>query len=299
LGPAGHTFVYDAWPQNAVADPSHAVLLLHGLGGSHASGYLVRIAHRLLEAGLRVVRIDLPGCGPSITLTDMPAHAGCSHELRTAMDWCQGALKIRRWSLAGFSLGGNVALKLLCELAQEADGRPHGRVRPLALNVDRAVVVAPPVDLRYCCDQIEKGFSRIYTKHFARHLRQLARDRVSLWPRWAERARAPHRRIKTIRQFDQQYTAPIAGFGSADEYYAESSTHQLVRDVVTPISVLVDRHDPIVVPSVFDKTPWPASARITYTQYGGHLGYFYRDSQRRLQCWMDQWVVQQLVSRLR
>ncbi len=302
----GHTYLYETCPEIA-RQRSDAILLIHGLGGSHSSPYLTRIAGLLADAGHRAIRVDLPGCGPSADISDMPAHAGCSPEVRGILEWGHGNLGIDRWKIAGFSLGGNITLKLLSELAAEGANRPNAdsstmefssggyRQSPTRLCIDRAVVVAPPIDLHECCKTLEKGLRRVYNRFFVRILRKLAAHRSSIWPRWAEIAQSDHRPVRTIRDFDNVFTSRIAGFADALDYYEKCSTWNCLDQIRIPTSILIDMHDPIVPSTMFRKAQWTDCIDVTVTKHGGHIGYLHRDEEGKLGCWLDRWVVQALL----
>jgi uncharacterized protein len=282
LASRGATTVYISEPENKVPTRP-TVLLLHGLAGSSSSSYMIRIGRRVVDQGFRVIRVDMPGSGASADLTDLPAHAGCSPEIAAVMRWLQSSLGIERWVVGGFSLGGNVTLKLLSELRQSnADD----------IAIEKAIVVAPPIDLHYCSRWMEKRVNRIYTNFFLRNLKIQRRHRAQKWPAWAARPELPLPR--SIREFDDRHTAPLAGYRDVADYYTQASTVKVLDRVQVKTSVLVDANDPIVPFAVFNQATWPDSVRITKTKHGGHLGYIHRvDGKYR--CWLDDWFMAQLV----
>lgn len=284
----GQTFLYESKPEEN-RDSELGILMLHGLGGHHDSPYLTRIASLLVAAGFRAIRVDLPGCGPSARLSDRAAHAGCSDDLFQILRWGHENLGIKRWRIAGFSLGGNVTLKLLCELAEK-------KLDPCQVEIERAVVVAPPIDLAYCCALIEQGFNRVYNRFFLRTLKKYARMRATQWPRWKELVDRAPSRIRSIREFDDVFTSAIGGFQDANDYYSTCSTAERMHGITIPTSILVDTHDPIVPASLFDRFRIPSGSTLTKTSYGGHLGYFQRNEQGKIACWMDPWVVNELLN---
>ena len=291
----GHTYLYETCPEIA-RRRTDAILLIHGLGGSHSSPYLTRIAGLLADAGHRAIRVDLPGCGPSADISDMPAHAGCSPEVRGIMEWGHGNLGIDRWKIAGFSLGGNITLKLLSELSSECSHAVEKKIAEVpGMCIDRAVVVAPPIDLDECCKTLEKGLRRVYNRFFVRILRKLAAHRSSIWPRWAEISKSDHRPVRTIRDFDNVFTSRIAGFEDALDYYEKCSTWNCIDQIRTPTSILIDTHDPIVPSTMFRKAQWTDYIDVTVTRHGGHIGYLHRNEAGKLGCWLDSWVVQALL----
>ena len=151
--------------QPAVWQPGNrASLMVHGLGGSHASGYMRRIAAKLNGIGERTFRLDLRGCGAGFGFAKQPYYGGCSDDLaatvRRVGELCPGS----PLSLIGFSLGANVVLKLLGEL----------RGRPLA-GVDHAMAISPPIDLERSSQSLLQGFNRVYDRYFVATLMRLIR----------------------------------------------------------------------------------------------------------------------------
>ena len=146
-------------------------MLVHGLGGSHQSGYMQRLTSLLWRRGVRTWRLDLRGCGRGLLLAQRSYNAGCSADVRTVLE------TVARWypeapiALAGFSLGGNIVLKL----AGECAGWPLPALKHVA-------AVAPPIDLERCSALISHPRNRFYELHFLRDLIALARRRQRCFP---------------------------------------------------------------------------------------------------------------------
>ncbi|MFM7931969.1 MAG: alpha/beta fold hydrolase, partial [Pirellula sp.] len=172
----GNMLVHENSPENPSVSPDcPAVLLLHGLGSSHAGTYMTNIAQGLVRKGYRVFRADLPGAGHSYLETPMPPHGACYDSIRNCMEHLSQTLDINDWNLAGISLGGNILLRML------GDWKP-GRVQ-----VHRAIAVAPPIDLDASCRNVEKGINRLYANYFLRALRKQSRLRGQRWRQWQQR----------------------------------------------------------------------------------------------------------------
>lgn len=257
-------------------DGDRAAMLVHGLAGCHLSPYMRRIAHKLARAGVRTFRLDLRGCGAGEGLARLPYHAGLTADLRVAL--AEVARQCPRSSIAlvGFSLGGNLVLKLLGETA----GAPAG--------VDRAAAICPPIDLAVCCRSLERGLARWYDRHFVALLSKKAQAELR---RLAEQNGGKLARPRTLYEFDDCYTAPVSGFRGAEHYYRESSAAAYLGSIRVPTTILAARDDPVVPPSIFAGVAWPAAVRFVETEHGGHLGFIARRGADPDRCWMDWRVV--------
>lgn len=287
LGEAGATYIYEDAPLESTERSSTAFVMLHGLGSSHAGTYMASVARHLVDRGQRVIRVDLPGSGLSAPLTWLPAHAGCDAQVRMILDWCYDHLGITRWHGIGFSLGGNILLNVLSHFASTSEPAAAPR-----WSFGRSLAVAPPIDLAACCDGMNRGLNRWYARYFLKVLAREARQRAQHWPQW--RALLDARPMRTIRDFDHRYTAPLAGYASADDYYARASSGPRLDSIRTETILLCDRHDPIVPARLFSSISNPL-LRMHWTRRGGHLGYLFRDERGRLKRWADQWIADQLM----
>ncbi|HUY90847.1 MAG TPA: alpha/beta fold hydrolase [Pirellulales bacterium] len=258
-------------------------LLIHGLAGCHQSPYMQRIAAKLVERGVRAFRMDLRGCGAGFGLARLPYHAGRSEDaaaaLATIAETCPGSPT----TLIGFSLGGNISLKLLGELGEAPCG-----------GLDSAVAICPPIDLQAAVERMALPLNRPYDRHFVRLLiRQLGeRQRVLPDAPAANFARAP----RGLFEFDDQYTAPVSGFGSAANYYRQASSLQFAPAIRRPTLVIASRDDPLAPWRPFLHLLDLPHLQVEITERGGHLGFVGRrglDPDRR---WVDWRIVEWIAS---
>ena len=264
------------------------VVLMHGLAGCHGSSYLVRIAEKLTACGVRTFRLDHRGSGAGARMSRLPYHAGRSDDVReafeTASQLCPGSLG----GLAGFSLSGNMLLKMLGE-----NGR-HG-TSPEYLAC--AVAVNPPIDLQLCSEALRRRDNRFYDRHFTKLLIGQVQERIETFddaPRpdgdWS-----PQR----LCEFDETYTAPVSGFSSLQEYYDRSSGSRFVESIETPTLILTARDDPLIPVCSFEQLPDVPAVSVRIADHGGHLGFLSgrtTDPDRR---WMDWRVIDWLAEHLR
>ena len=253
-------------------------LMLHGLAGCHRSSYLVRMAAILNACGVRTFRMDLRGCGAGFGLALKPYNAGCSDDvlevLRAITNWCPSS----PISLLGFSLGGNIVLKLLGELPNRI---PAELIRAAAIN--------PPIDLAHCTYGLARWPQRHYDAYFVKQLlqrlRELQQRRSDFVP--PTFTRTPRRLV----EFDDQYTALRSGFLDADDYYQRCSSEQFVPNIQIPTLILTSRDDPLIPVAPFERLSLPSNVQLHITEGGGHLGYRAASSEHWLQTQLLDWVL--------
>ncbi len=253
-------------------------LMIHGLAGSHESGYMRRIAAKLNDRGVRSFRMDLRGCGAGAGLARLPYHSGRSEDAAAALEAIATLAPDSPTTLIGFSLGANIALKLLGELENTACG-----------HLDSAVAVCPPVDLAACSRRISQASNRMYDRHFVSLLlRQLAeRARLLSDAAGVDLVRRP----RSLWEFDNTFTAVVCGFGTAENYYRVASSLQFIGRIRNPTLILASRDDPMIPRQALEQLRPPAEVRVHLTERGGHLGFLSRagiDADCR---WMDWRVV--------
>ena len=268
----------DGW---ASSDP--AALLIHGLAGCARSPYVVRFARRLVAMGVRVVRMNLRGAGDGFGLAKGIYHAGRTDDVRAVMNWFGRQVKSSPIALVGFSLGANLALKLS---AEAADAPVQGLDCVLAAN--------PPIDLAACSAAMSRPENRVYDWNFVHWLRRQVARLHRTFPDLG-----PHRigKIRSVYEFDDQYTAPRNGFASAIDYYNRSSALTVIPRIIHPGLVVHAADDPFIPAEPFHRAGFPATLEFELTRHGGHLGYISRgrwNSERR---WLDTRLAGWLASR--
>lgn len=249
------------------------VLLIHGLCGCSRSPYMVRLARGLWDAGLLCVRMNLRGCGPGFGLARRIYHSGRSGDALSVIEALRRHSPESPVSLVGFSLGGNIALKLAGELGEAGRGM-----------LSQVMAVSPPVDLRACAEKLSGPGGRIYERMFVRLLRKNVAERHAFFPNMSV-PRLP-RKLRLL-DFDNVYTAPECGFRDAFDYYEQSSSGPLLQRICVPTRILVSKDDPLIDAQAFSRFDLSTSIRIHATDRGGHLGFLGRSSSGHGSRWMD------------
>lgn len=258
------------------------VVMVHGLCGCYGSPYLVRMAGKLYQRGLRAVRVNLRGCGSGVGLARQPYHSGRSEDVRRVIEWLARESPESPVTLVGFSLGGNIVLKM----AGEDGERPTARL-------DSVIGVSAPIDLMACSRLIGQPRNRIYDWYFVRRLLATVRELHRFFPDLPPIDLPPR---LTLRMFDDLYTAPRSGFRDAADYYTRASSGPLVERIVVPTLLLSSRDDPFIATGPFEQLPRRPNIEVCLTDGGGHLGFLGFTGKSRDHRWMDERLVRSILS---
>lgn len=258
------------------------VIMVHGLCGSHRSPYLVRMVKRLKPLGIRVVRMNLRGCGSGKGLAKYMYHSGRSEDVFEVVKQLKIETPDSPFVLIGFSLGGNIVLKMGGELGHLGSHFLSG-----------LIAVNPPVELYSSVVMLGQPDNAIYEKYF---IRLMCAD-----VRYRHRKFRDLPRIKlpqglTIYEFDQIYTAPQYGFRSAMDYYNKCSAAPLVGDIGVPCKILFAEDDPIISATALDSYELPSHVEIFKTKKGGHMGYLANPTDKSGLYWLDALLVEWISS---
>lgn len=255
------------------------VLLVHGLGGSHRSGYLQRCMHKLTARGIRVFRMDLRGCGAGVPLARYPVHAGRSEDIGAALEFVLCQCNEPCVYVVAFSMGANMMLKLLGELGDTAPKRLAG-----------AMAVAPPIDLLECSRSLQFGWGWVYDRAFMSGLLQAAARRRKHVPDGHHLPQSA--RPRRLYEFDDVYTAPVAGYSGAEEYYLRASAGPLLTKISVPTVIVTAADDPIIPVAAFERASYSPQTRLVITSGGGHLGFIGASKMDPDRRWLDWRIVE-------
>jgi predicted alpha/beta-fold hydrolase len=250
------------WQDVSVRADRLTAILLHGLEGSSDSQYIVGNANKLWRAGANVIRMNMRNCGGTEALTPTLYHSGLSGDVDAVMRHFLHREGLTRISLIGYSMGGNLVLKLAGELGNNA---------PPEL---RSVVgVSPAIDLGPSADALHRLKNRIYERKFLRALLKRFRRKVRLFPRAYDPNRATG--IGSVREFDDRITALYSGFASADDYYYRAAAASVIDRIAVPTLILHSSDDPFVTITPETEAALHGNPHITYiqTEHGGHCAF--------------------------
>lgn len=260
-------------------------VLVHGLTGDAGSVYVARPALDFCRLGIRVARMNLRGAGAGFGHARGIYHSGRTEDLRAVLNWLAERSPGSPIAMVGFSLGGNLVLKLAAEAASDP---VHGLDCVLSAN--------PPVDLAAGSRKLSQGANRFYEWNFVRTLRAQVRR---LHERFPELGPVDLSHVRSIHDFDDAYTAKRCGFASAAEYYEICSSAPRIKEIRIPGLVIHSADDPFIPPEPLLSVPFPSSLEFELVPHGGHLGYLSRSAWAGSRHWLDRRLAAWLVNHWR
>jgi hypothetical protein len=238
-----------------------ALVIVHGLGGSDRSSYIVSTGLLAHARGWHVVRMNMRGSGDGEALCPLLYNAGLDRDLLAAVAAVDAVTP--RVAVIGYSLGGNLALLML--------GRRRAEVPASLLAV---AAVSAPVDLATCAAALESPGNGVYQRYFMRMLGEAYRRRHAARPDLFSAGRELG--LRTVREYDDRITAPFGDYESAAHYYASSSAGPWLAAIDRPALLLAAADDPMIPRDSVER--WPCSPSVTreIAHTGGHVGFVAR-----------------------
>ncbi len=241
---------------------SRLAILTHGLEGDASNTYIQGMAAAFFRNGWDVLAWNFRGCSQEPNRLLRSYHSGETGDLQTVIAHALSTGRYGQLGLVGFSLGGNVTLKYLGDLGSAVDRR-----------VVAAVAFSVPCDLASSSRKLEKFTNRIYMHRFLVGLRKKIREKMQRFP--GELTDEGLDKMRTFREFDGAYTAPIHGFLSAEDYWQQASSRPVLPGIALPTLLVNARNDPFLAPACF---PFEEAATSRWFHFeapasGGHVGF--------------------------
>lgn len=247
------------------ARPAPTLVAIHGMGGSSASNYMLGLSHKAYREGWNAVLLDLYNRNRALPRPTI-FHSGSSGEVGDILAKLAGKRGLREFLLVGVSMGGNILLKLLGEWGASAP-----------VEVRAAAAVSPLVDLTVSWQLLERPSNLLFQHYFVRRLKELIkphRQRLAPFVHFDALMQ-----IRTVREFDELFTAPLGGFRDVFDYYQKASALPWLANIHIPTVVIHAQDDPLL--------PWEPLTRphvcanssllVHLTPQGGHVGFAQRD----------------------
>jgi len=260
VAPDARVLAHCHWQREPRACPT--LVCLHGLESSAAAHYMRGMADKAAAAGMNAVLLNQRNCGGTEHLSAGLYHSGLSADPAAVIRELTEVDGLPAIAVAGYSLGGNVALKL----AGDFGDAPPSELKAVC-------AVSPTMDLARCVWALERRENALYEWNFVRSLKARMRRKARLFP-----GRFPIERlreVRTVRMFDEVFTAPHHGFRDASDYYHRASALRVVDRIAVPALIISAENDPFVPPEPFRDPALTSNPHITVivTPHGGHCGF--------------------------
>lgn len=260
VAPGVKVLAHCRWQTNPHDHPT--IVVWHGIEGSTSSNYMQAMAEKGSHAGFNIIRVNFRNCGGTEHLTSTIYHGGLSADLGAVVTELIEKDRLSRLLLVGFSLGGNLVLKL----AGEYGDNPPSEILAIC-------AVSPSIDLRRSADMILKRSNWIYHQDFVRRLKNRIRTNHKLYPDVYDVSGLDE--VRTLREFDDRFTARAHNFAGADDYYFRSSSIRVIDKIRLPTLIIHAEDDPFIP---FEPMRDPAVANNPYIlllapAQGGHVAF--------------------------
>ena len=250
------------WQPREVRAERLTLVLVHGLEGSSNSQYIVGNTARARAAGLNVVRMNMRSCGGTDELSPTIYHSGRSGDVGRVLEAIVREQALKAVALVGYSMGGNLVLKLAGET---------GGAAPAELKA--VVGVSPLMDLAASSAALHRPQNRLYEWHFLKSMLARVRRRMELYPRIYADARVEQ--IRSMRAFDNEIVARYGGFRDAEDYYYSVASSQYADALRVPTLILHAADDPFIrmLPETREALLGNAAVTLVETRHGGHCAF--------------------------
>jgi len=238
------------------------VIVVHGLEGSSESQYARGIAEKGLASGMNVIRYNQRNCGGTEALAPVLYHSGLSSDIAAVAREFIARDGVSRIALVGFSMGGNLVLKLAGEWGRQAP--PEFRA---------VAACCPALDLAASADALHRPSNRLYESYFLWALRRRMLEKARLFPGHFDNKRLDG--IRSLREFDDRITAYYCGFAGAVDYYDRASATHVIGQIAVPTLVLHAANDPFILITAETRRKFLANPNVTLvdTDDGGHCAF--------------------------
>jgi predicted alpha/beta-fold hydrolase len=252
------------------------IVMVHGLEGSGAAVYVRSLSGAALHRGFAAHRFNLRTCGGTERWCKTLYHAGLTSDVLAVLRELRQQGRAPA-AIIGFSLGGNVVLKLAGELGE---GAPE--------LIRSVCAVSTPLDLAACARRIHEPDNWIYERRFVKRMKQRLRAT-------GRHPAADFESLRSVFDLDDRITAPSFGFGNAPNYYATQSASQYLGRIRVPALLVQAKDDPFIPFSVYEDGLVRQNPRIQLivTEHGGHLGFM---SRRHPRFWLDEVLIDWIMS---
>jgi hypothetical protein len=250
------------WQPEDVRATRPTAIIVHGLEGSSGSQYVIGNSNKLWQAGCNIVRMNMRNCCGTEALTPTLYHSGLSGDVDAVIRFFVDLYGLQSIALIGYSMGGNLVLKLAGELGKTPPPQLHS-----------VIGISPVIDLAPSSDALHLLQNRIYEKKFVHAMLRRFRRKAALFPRAFDPNRAIG--ISSLRDFDERIIALYSGFSGAEDYYQSVAAARVIDEITVPTLILNSQDDPFIRIAPDTREKIVANPNITFleTTHGGHCAF--------------------------
>ena len=278
IAPDSRTLGYCHWQPHRTQHPT--LILVHGLEGSSESHYMRGIAAKAWLTGFNAIRINQRNCGGTEHETPTLYHSGLSGDLIAIGTELADKDGVDHLWFAGYSMGGNLVLRMA------------GEVGTAFTPLKGVMTVCPNIDPAACVTALEEARNSIYHRHFLRSMQARLRRKAAFFPGVFDVARLSS--IRSLRAFDDAYTAPHGGFLNAADYYERVGARHVLEQIAVPTLILTAQDDPFIPYGIFDTPALRRNASIHFVapRHGGHCGFLQRPHAEEDAFWAENRLIE-------
>lgn len=270
-----NTLIVNSNLQSKNATQCDDILLVHGFEGSSESKYMLRMAKKSLLRGFNVHRMNLRSCGESLYTCNTPYHGGLWEDILHVINRVKTG---KRMFVVGYSLGGNLTLKMAGELGESIPDFIKG-----------LSVISAPLDLRSTSDWLSQQELKRYHDKFLSYVIKSYEQRKELYPDVYPNLKS---NPQTLREFDEKIMCYIYGFKNLEDYYCTNSCHHVLPKITVPTMVIYAKDDPIIPFQDYDLHLPPKkynNIKVIAAENGGHVAFIGRkNTQDSDRFWADE-----------
>jgi len=244
-------------------------IILHGLEGDSSRAYVLGMVKAVNKRGWDALAVNFRGCSGVCNKQVRFYHSGDTQDLETVISHVTANEKYSELALIGFSLGGNVILKYVGERGTQTNSL-----------ITKAVAFSVPCDLESSSNHLAASANRIYLKRFLRLLREKIRMKMTIMPEQINDH--DYKTIKTFKEFDDRYTAPMFGFSGAEDYWRKASSKPFLASISIPTLLINAADDPFLTDLCYPTEEAKNNPRffLEIPKFGGHVGFLAFNSAR-------------------
>lgn len=239
------------------------IILFHGLNGSYKSPYIQGVMQESKQKGFSCVVMHFRGCSGVQNNLPRAYHSGDTADAKAWIAYVAKTYPQSKLFGVGYSLGGNMLLKLVAEDAKET-------------HLSGAISVSAPLQLDNSAHRVQKGFSKFYQYILLKDLNQALKKKFQEhnMSHYISLKEEEISDLKTFWDFDGAYTAPMHGFKDAQDYYTQCSARQYLKSITIPTLIIHALDDPFMTPAVLpSEDQCSKSITLEVSKYGGHVGF--------------------------